>query len=297
MVIIRKNRQITYEDFGYDRDLLSKRAKRNLKELEKIQENIEKMKIIMTPQNEFKREKFYREVLELILAKLENSPEKRVSIHPKELFSLTSPSVSLDLLHDYLFSLKKKGIIGEINYTGAAYKYFYLDKINKEKLVWELKAIEKEINKKIEGRREENSLKSIHLLANVLIGDRLDNVTTIFLVLDEHFEMPIRCPVKNKNGEPTYIKKLYDIAYFVPHAPGKRVEYDKRIADNINNTLFKRKIVAKYMKTNKLKKPTLVKKSETGNYLVLTNEVQVITGLVKNVVPIQFQYLYIDKTK
>lgn len=42
MVMIRKNRQITYEDFGYDRTFLSKKAKENLKKLEQKIEKEEK---------------------------------------------------------------------------------------------------------------------------------------------------------------------------------------------------------------------------------------------------------------
>ncbi|MEO0118687.1 MAG: hypothetical protein ABIK66_06155 [candidate division WOR-3 bacterium] len=145
--------------------------------------------------------------------------------------------------------------------------------------------------------KEVNSLKSIHFLAHTLSDFSSESPNKIiFLVLDEHFEIPIRCRLTNNRGEPTYIKKLCDIAYPAP-APGKRVNYDKNVADNINNGLFKIKRVAQYMKTNKLKKPTLVRKSETGNYLVLTNEVQVIVERVENIVPPQHRYLYVDKTR
>lgn len=134
------------------------------------------------------------------------------------------------------------------------------------------------------------SLKSIHLVTN-----SLQPQGAIFLVLDKHFETPIRCIVQNKRtGELTYIAKLYNIAYFVD-APGKKVEYDKRLADNINNGLFRKRRVAEYMRTNKLEKPTLVQKSEEGT-LVLKNEILIKTGRVKNDVPSQYQYLYIDKT-
>ena len=117
----------------------------------------------------------------------------------------------------------------------------------------------------------------------------------IFLVLDGLFEMPIRCATKNTNGEPTYIKKLYDIAYDWD-VPNKKVDYDRNVADSINNGLFRKRSVEKYMKTNKFKKPTLVQKSENGT-LVLKNDIQVKIGLVKNDVPIQHQSFYIDKTK
>jgi len=118
----------------------------------------------------------------------------------------------------------------------------------------------------------------------------------IFLVLDERFEIPIRCAVKNKRGEETYIKKLYNIAYIV-NVPGKRVDYNRNLANDINNGLFRRRQIVKYMKTNKLKKPTLIQKSEDGDYLVLKNEIPVKTGLVNHNVPVQYQSLYIDKTK
>jgi len=146
------------------------------------------------------------------------------------------------------------------------------------------------LKEKNEISQDKKSLKSIHLIAN-----SLGLTGAIFLVLDELFEMPIRFTVKNKDGYSTYIKKLYDIAYFVD-APNKKVDYDRNIADGINNGLFKKRLVMKYMKTNKFKKPTLVQKSENGT-LVLKNEIPVKTGLVKNDVPLQYQSLYIDKTK
>lgn len=133
-----------------------------------------------------------------------------------------------------------------------------------------------------------NTFASIHLITpSIVIGD------TIFLVIDERFESPIRFIAKKSDGSETTIKKLHNIAYIV-NARGKKVEYDKRLADNINNGLFKNKRIAEYMKTNKLKKPTLVQKSETG-ILVLKNEITVKTMLV-NAVPTQYQSLYIDKT-
>ena len=136
-----------------------------------------------------------------------------------------------------------------------------------------------------------NSLKSIHLISH-----SLEPQTVIFLVLDERFEIPIRCAVKNKRGEETYIKKLYNVAYIV-NVPGKRVDYNRNLANDINNGLFRRRQIVKYMKTNKLKKPTLIQKSEDGDYLVLKNEIPVKTGLVNHNVPVQYQSLYIDKTK
>lgn len=147
------------------------------------------------------------------------------------------------------------------------------------------------VTKRVQKQFKQNCLKSIYL-----ITERLEeSPPTIFLVLDEYFEMPIRCAIKNKMGEPTYIKKLYNIAYFVD-APDKKVNYNKNIANNINNGLFRKRSVEKYMKTNKFKKPTLVQKSENGT-LVLKNEIPVKTGLIKNDVPLQHQSLYLDKTR
>ena len=152
-----------------------------------------------------------------------------------------------------------------------------------------------EKNGQINGPTEKQSgdgfLKSIHLLVN-----QLGREDIIFMVLDGQFSMPVRFGGKNRDGQSTAIKKLYNIAYFAS-APNKRVDYDENTADNINNGLFKNKQIKKYMGTNRLKKPTLVKKSEDGQILVLKNEIEIKTGLIKNEVPSQFQYLYIDKTK
>lgn len=136
-----------------------------------------------------------------------------------------------------------------------------------------------------------NRLKSIHLVTPHLVK----SPSVIFLVLDEQFEIPIRCVVKNKMGKATYINKLYDIAYLVD-APGKKVDYDKNLADSINNGLFKKSRIADYIRTNKLKKPTLVQKSEDKKSLVLEGETLVKTELVGNI-PTQYRYLYIDKTR
>ncbi len=147
---------------------------------------------------------------------------------------------------------------------------------------------------KIDSRQKEeilspNYLKSIHLITK-----SLEPTDVIFLVLDERFEYPIRSVVWHK-GNPTYVKKLYDIAYFVD-VPNKKVNYGKNIANSINNGLFRKRPVAEYMETNKFKKPTLVQKSENKT-LVLKNEILVETGLIHNKVPKQYQYLYIDKTR
>lgn len=132
-------------------------------------------------------------------------------------------------------------------------------------------------------------LKSIHLVSN-----SLEPASVIFLVLDGSFGNPIRCEVKNDEGKPTYMKKFYNVAYFVD-APGKRVPYDKTLANSINNDLFKKPRVAQHMKANRLQKPTLVQKS-ADNTLILTGEVLVKTELVKNI-PQEFQSQYIDKTR
>ncbi|MDO8557275.1 MAG: hypothetical protein Q7R98_02315 [Candidatus Jorgensenbacteria bacterium] len=143
---------------------------------------------------------------------------------------------------------------------------------------------------KIGEGREQKRLKSIDL-----ITASFGSLDTIFLVLDGHFEMPIRCAMKNNKGGIASIKKLYDVAYFVD-APDKKVFYDRNLADNINNGLFKIVRVKEYMETNGFKKPTLVKKSN-DNILVLNNEVVVKTGLIRKNVPTHLQYQYTDKTK
>ncbi len=134
-----------------------------------------------------------------------------------------------------------------------------------------------------------NYPKSIHLITpSVAVGD------TIFLVLDEQYEHPVRFATFH-NGNDTAIKKLHNIAYMA-NAPGKMVPYNEGLAKSINNDLFKKRAVKKYMQTNKLDKPTLVRKSETGNLLVLKNDTVVKTSLIA-ALPSQFQYLYKDKTQ
>lgn len=133
-----------------------------------------------------------------------------------------------------------------------------------------------------------NSLKSIHL-----VSESLEPKNIIWLVMDELFSMPIRFAVWNDKGNLTAIKKLYDLAYIV-NVPNKKVNYNRAVADDINNGLFKKSQVAQYMKTNGFKKPTLVQKSER-DVLVLKNEIPVKTILLKNI-PFQYQSLYQDKT-
>jgi hypothetical protein len=138
--------------------------------------------------------------------------------------------------------------------------------------------------------KPENQLKSIDL-----ITASIEPKDVIFLVLDNLFDRPTRFRVVNDKGEITYIKKLYNIAYVV-NAPGKKVEYDKSLASNINNGLFKRKNISEYMKTNELKKPTLVQRSEDKKYLVLKNDIPIKRMKIGDV-PSQHQSLYIDKTR
>lgn len=188
-------------------------------------------------------------------------------------------------------------------FAGSVTSYKYTNSPDHQKDTFKMNLVLKIIRSKFDEvykEYEENSNKKISqnilsLKSLYLITRSLECFNTIFLVLDEHFEFPDRCEIKKGNESVTYIKKLYDVAYFVD-APGKRVDYDKNLADNINNGLFKRKSVASYIKTNKFSKPTLVQKSN-NNTLVLKNEIIVKTGLIKNIVPVQYQSLYIDKTR
>ena len=144
-----------------------------------------------------------------------------------------------------------------------------------------------------EGLQNKNKavLESIHLVTATL-----EPTEVIFVVLNGNFHIPIRFAVKNNNGESAYIKKLYDIAY-ISNVPGKKVNYDKKLSDLINNGLFKRKPIANFLRTNQIKNGhTLVQKSEDKKILVLKNEIVVKTELIKNI-PSQYQSLYIDKTK
>lgn len=131
--------------------------------------------------------------------------------------------------------------------------------------------------------------KSIHLVTKSIVLDY-----AIFLVIDEQFDMPERFSTVNDEGNPTYITKLYNIAYMAD-VPDKKVKYSKRLADDINNGLFRHRKIASYLKSNGLKKPTLVKKSEDDKILVLNNDTPVKDILIHEV-PTQFRYLYLDKT-
>lgn len=171
---------------------------------------------------------------------------------------------------------KKKSSVSDIAYLTDLEDKIFLE--IKEKLKAELKG----------NLGQKNALKSIHLVSESIVAKNV-----IFLVLDEQWQIPVRFLVWN-NGIETAIKKLHNIAYFAD-VQNKRVEYSKGVADNINNGLFKKPAIAKYMKTNKLDKPTLVQKSKDG-ILVLKNEIP-ITIISIEKVPSQYRSQYIDKTK
>lgn len=156
-----------------------------------------------------------------------------------------------------------------------------LDKINQD--------FKNSSNNANEIKQDKQYPKSLYLVSkSIVLKD------AIWLVIDEQYKAPIRFAVQNNNGRDSTIKKLYKIAYLCD-APDKKVLYSKNVASNINNDLFKKTAIKKYMKTNKLAKPTLVQKSES-NTLVLKNEIVVQTKLINDVPP-QFQSLYKDKTQ
>lgn len=166
---------------------------------------------------------------------------------------------------------------------------FKIDGVQKSSIAAMKSRLEEKINTQTSIGKNENYLRSIHLVTT-----SLEPRDVIFLVLDERFEMPIRCSIKNYSEKETYIKKLYNIAYIIS-VPGKKVAYDENISDCINNGLFRRSAVRRYMKTNGFRKPTLVQKSENGDILVLKDEIPIKTILLKDI-PTQYQSLYIDKT-
>ncbi len=149
----------------------------------------------------------------------------------------------------------------------------------------------KDSSEDTKGGAEKNNkrLKSLHIVA-----ESLGTKDVMFLVLDEHFENPIRCNLLNNKGRETYIKKLFDIAY-EHDAPGKKIDYDEELSDSINNALFRRIPVADYMNSHNLVHTTLVQKSEK-NTLVLKNVTEVKIVLV-NKVPTEHRHLYKDKTR
>lgn len=178
-------------------------------------------------------------------------------------------------------------------FLGEIYKFidlFEVEPKDKEKLFKSLEEYWAKMKSPEEqNARPQNTLKSIYLVSKSIAGN-----DTIFLVLDEQWEMPIRFSVLH-NGIETAIKKLHNIAYPTPNAPNKKVEYNKNLADNINNGLFKNKKIRDYMKTNKLKKPTIVKKTK-DNCLVLSGEISV-KEIPFEQIPPQHRSIYIDKTR
>jgi hypothetical protein len=128
-----------------------------------------------------------------------------------------------------------------------------------------------------------------------LVTESIAVKDVIYLVLNKQYQMPFRFSTKNNQGKETAIKLLHNIAYLAD-ASGKMVSYSKRNADNINNGIFRNSLVLKYMKTNNLEKPTLVRKSEDGKILVLGSGFH-IESILTNKVPSEHQYLYKDKRK
>lgn len=215
----------------------------------------------------------------------------------KEILKLESNLKSLEYeeerkISDYYESVKGRGVtIGgaapHINGIRRVYKFKKME-VSEElnKANYHYKTLEAESTKS--ELSQTNHPKSIHLVTpSVGVTD------PIFLVLDERFETPIRFKEKNSKGEDSAAKRLHSLAYFVD-VLGKKVVYDERIADNINNGLFKKSAVRKYMNDNKLEKPTLVQRS--NDILVLKNDILVQTLVVNQVLP-QYRSQYTDKTK
>lgn len=157
----------------------------------------------------------------------------------------------------------------------SAFGYEFV--VNKDKLL-----------KKTRKEEQKNTLKSIHLVSKSITAN-----DTIFLVLDERWETPIKFSVWSKGVE-TAIKKLHNLAY-PANAPNKRVEYSKNLANSINNGLFKKPRIKRYLETNNFDKSTIVRKSRDGN-LVLSGEIPVIDFTFEQI-PSQFRATYIEKTK
>jgi len=108
----------------------------------------------------------------------------------------------------------------------------------------------------------------------------------IFLVLDGHFNKPIKC-VAEHHGHETYLTKLYHIA-----SPWKlKLRYDGKLAENINNGLFKIVAVKKYMLAQRFAKPTLVKKSPENNFM-LNSQIDIKVGIIAGDVPAHLRSLY-----
>ncbi|MFZ2187284.1 MAG: hypothetical protein WAV46_01495 [Candidatus Moraniibacteriota bacterium] len=191
---------------------------------------------------------------------------------------------ALGMFHEYFGILKSVTYYGDyelaIKFNSEAADFLFLKHLVDARM---------DMIPKTKTSTQEKELKSLSLVAETLQPNDV-----IFLVYDGRYESPIRFEVKNAKGEDTYIKKLHSIAYIV-NAPGTRVDFDKNLQDCINNGLFKRSRLKEYMKTNGLRKPTLIQKSKQENILVLKNEIPVKVELVKNI-PSQYRSLYIDKT-
>lgn len=121
-----------------------------------------------------------------------------------------------------------------------------------------------------------------------LVADRFEP-TMIWLVLDKHFESPMRRDVKNRKGRPTYYRKLFNIAYSWGRPPEEKVNYTEDLAESINHKLFDTSDVKDFMELNRLKRTTLVKKYRDA--LVKTGKLEIKTMLIRDV-PAEFQNRY-----
>ncbi len=183
--------------------------------------------------------------------------------------------------------LKDKGCIQQFSQLGN--DSFKIDGVNKSKIEAMKSASWKKPYTETEIIENETYLKSISLITeSVVLKDK------IFLVLDGLYKNPIRYAVKNNRNEYTAITKLHNLVYPV-NVPGKSVFYSKREYDSIDKTIFGKKQVQDHMRTHKLKKPTIIQKSENGETLVLKGGI-VKMELIKNI-PQEYKYLYNDKTR
>jgi hypothetical protein len=256
--------------------------------IQKIEEEIlfqKRLKIVWKREKDSRDDFTYGKGEKRALARLEHLGVIKISTEPSYLFIEHFAGFAEAYLHQ---SLQDNN--GRILYLTIFQPNF--DEIYKE---YEQKKDDQKNIVKSSKHINDKRLKSIWLITKDLISDTTLEPSAIFLVLDELFDMPVRFRTKNKKGNPTHIKKLYDIAYLA-NVPNKKVDYDKNISDGINNGLFKKKQIKKYIVTNNFKKPTLVQKSEK-NTLVLKNEILVKIGLIRNDVPPQHKRLYIDKTQ
>ena len=138
----------------------------------------------------------------------------------------------------------------------------------------------------------EKTLESIYL-----IGDSMVPSQTISMVLNEDYKHPERFAVLNNEGKEAVMKKLYDIVYcYQFNTSDKRVlAYDKELAKGLNNDVFKRPKISGYIKSNHLKKPTLVAKSSDGRFILAGDTIVKI--IRPNEIQSQFRSLYPQKTR